>query len=90
MIRFNSEYTIQWYHNKHYHGKGPIGAVGGTVKNMIFQLVKSKKYVINGAKDFAEYAKKIINGISCLYLAKNKIMAEPQDIEKSPKTPKTF
>ena len=67
-----------------------MGAVGGTVKNTIFQLVKSKKCVINGAKDFAEYAKKIINGISCLYLAKNKIMAETQDIKKSPKIPKTF
>ena len=67
-----------------------MGAVGGTVKNTIFQLVKSKKCVINGAKDFTEYAKKIINGISCLYLAKNKIMAETQDIKKSPKIPKTF
>ena len=67
-----------------------MGAIGGTVKNTIFQLVKSKKCVINGAKDFAEYAKKIINGISCLYLAKNKIMAETQDIKKSPKIPKTF
>ena len=67
-----------------------MGAVGGTVKNTIFQLVKSKKCVINGAKDFAEYAKKIINGISCLYLAKNKIMAETQVIKKSPKIPKTF
>ena len=67
-----------------------MGAVGGTVKNTIFQLVKSKKCVINGAKDFAEYAKKIINGISCLYSAKNKIMAETQDIKKSPKIPKTF
>ena len=67
-----------------------MGAVGGTVKNTIFQLVKSKKCVINGAKDFAEYAKKMINGISCLYLAKNKIMAETQDIKKSPKIPKTF
>ena len=38
-----------------------MGAIGGTVKNTIFQLVKSKKCVINGAKDFAEYAKKIIN-----------------------------
>ena len=60
------------------------------VKNMIFQHVKSKKCVINGAKDFAEYANKIINGISCLYLAENEIMAEPQDIETSPKIKRTL
>ena len=41
--------------------------------------------VINGAQDFTEYANKITNGISCLYLAENKIMSEPQDIKTSPK-----
>ena len=35
--------------------------------------------MINGAKDFAEYANKTINGISCLYLAENEIMAETQE-----------
>ena len=39
--------------------------------------------MINGTKDFAQSANKIINGISCLYL-------EPQDIETSPKIPKTL
>ena len=43
--------------------------------------------MINGAKDFAKYAKKIINGIFCLYLTENKITTEPQDIETSPKIP---
>ena len=61
--------------------------VRGTVKNIIFQHVRSKKCFINVAKDFAEYANKIINGISCLYLTENEIMAEPQDIETSPKIP---
>ena len=46
--------------------------------------------MINGAKDFAEYANKIINGISCLYLAENEIMAEPQDIETLTKIPRTL
>ena len=48
------------------------GRVKKTVKSVDiekaieFQHVKSKICVINGAKDFAEYASKIINGISCL------------------------
>ena len=52
---------------------------------MIFQNVKTQKRVIDGAKDFAEYANKIINGISCLYLAGNEIITEPQDIKTLPK-----
>ena len=35
-----------------------MDGVGRTVKNMIFQHVKSKKCVINGAKDLAKYANK--------------------------------
>ena len=46
--------------------------------------------MINGAKDFAAYANKIINDISCLYLAENEIMAEPQDTKTSPKIPRTL
>ena len=58
-----------------------MDGTGGTVKNTIFQHVKSKQCVTNGAKELAEYPNKIINGISCLYLAEKKIMAdEPQDI----------
>ena len=88
MTHFNPDYTIQLYYNERHHGKDPMDGVGGTVKNIIFQHVKSKECVVNGAKDFAEYANKIINGISCLYLAENEIMAEPQDIRKSPKIPR--
>ena len=90
ITNFNPDYTIQWYYNKCHHAKGPMDGTGRTVKNTIFQHVKSKKCVINGAKDFAEYANKIINGISCLYLAENEIMAEPQDIETSIEIPRTL
>ena len=55
-----------------------------------FATRKTENCVINVVKDFAEYANKIINSISCLYLAKNKIMAEPQDMETSPKIPRTL
>ena len=78
MTHFNPDYNIQWCYNERHHGKGPMDDVGGTVKNMIFQHVKSKKCVINGAKDFAQSANKIINGIYCLYL-------EPQDIKRHQK-----
>ena len=37
-----------------------MDGVGRTVKNMIFQYVKSKKCVINGAEDLAEYVNKIM------------------------------
>ena len=90
MIHFNPDYTIQWYYNECHPRKGPMNSVECTVKNIFFRHGKSNKCGINGAKDFAEYANKIINGISCLYLAENEIMTEPQYIEKSRKISKTL
>ena len=46
--------------------------------------------MINGAKDFAEYANKKINGTFCFYSTENRIMAELQDIEPSPKISRTL
>ena len=46
VTHFNPDYTIHWCYNDRHHGKGPMDGVGATVKNMIFQHVKSKKYVI--------------------------------------------
>ena len=53
---------------------------------MIFECLNSN----STTKDFVGYANKIINGISCLYLAENEIMAEPQDIETLTKIPRTL
>ena len=53
-----------------------------------FSTRKIKKRIINGAKDFTEYANKIINGTSCLYLTENETIAESQDINTSWKIPK--
>ena len=53
-------FALMTHFNPDYTRKGPMDGVGGTVKNMIFQHVKSKKCVINGAIDFAEYANKIM------------------------------
>ena len=60
MTHFSPDYTIQWYYNERHHGKGPMDGVGGTVKNMISQQKKKKKYAINGVKDLAVYANKIM------------------------------
>ena len=80
MTHFNPDYIIQWYYGRYW----------GKHQKYDFSILKIKKCVINGAKDSAEYANKIINSISSLCLVEYKIMAEPQDIETSPKFPRTL
>ena len=87
---FNRAYDVKWYYNERHHGKGPMDGIGGTVKNMVFQHVKSKKCVIEGAKDFAQYADSIIKGINSIYMAEADVMQEPSDISEAPKIPGTL
>ena len=61
MTHFNPDYTIQWYYNeRRHHGKGPYGRCRGNRQKYDFSTRKIKKCVINGAKDFAENANKIL------------------------------
>ena len=61
-----------------------MDGLGGTAKNKVFRHVKSNKVKIDSAKDFAEYADKIVNGIKSLYMFEDEILSEQSDIEEAP------
>ena len=44
------EFLLDRNSNEAHHGKGPIGGIGGTRKNVVFLQVKSSKAVINSPK----------------------------------------
>ena len=67
-----------------------MDGIGGTVKNLVFRDVKSQKCIINGPKEFADYAEKRVNGIHSLYLPVSDVMVEPEDISNAPKIPETL
>ena len=90
MAHFDSTLNFSWYYNERHHGKGPMDGIGGTVKNVVYQHVKSKKCVIDSAKCFAEYADKTVKGISSIYMAQSEMMVEPSSVAVAPKIPKTL
>ena len=50
MPHLDKTVQLEWYYNKAHHGKGPMDDVGGTIKGVVFGLVKSNKIVINTAE----------------------------------------
>ena len=59
-----------------------MDVIGGTLKNAVYHDVKSRKAVINDAKEFAEYADKTIRGISSLYISSEDVIVEHKEITK--------
>ena len=81
---------LRWYYNERHHGKGQMVGVGGTIKNRVYRDVMSNKCVIKSAEEFSNYANKVVNGITSLYLPEADLLTEPDDIEKAPKIPETL
>ena len=48
--------------------RGPMGRIGGTIKNFIFRKIKSRHVISNTLSEFANVAKKFVPGISMVYM----------------------
>ena len=53
MAHFDNSVQLEWHYNEAHHGKGPMDGVGGTIKRVVFELVKSHKITINIAAESA-------------------------------------
>ena len=57
---------VNWYYNEKHHGKSPMDGAGETTKNRVSHHVMSYMCVIDKAKTFAQYANRVVNGISSI------------------------
>ena len=53
MADFGKSVQLEWHYKEAHNGKGPIDGVGGTIKRVVFGLMKSNKITINTAEEFA-------------------------------------
>ena len=87
---YRPERLLEWNYNEAHHGKGPMDGIGGTIKNVVFRQVKSRKVVINSPIEFCEAANKFVPSIKCLYQPESSLLEEPYDIENAPVIPNTL
>ena len=83
----NRTANLRWYYNERHHGKGPTDGVGGSIKNRVYRYAMSYKCVIKSAKEFPNYANKVVKGITSLYLPEDDLLTEVDDIEEALKKP---
>ena len=61
-----------------------MDGVGGTIKRVVFELVKSNKITINTAKKIAMEASKAVASIQPIYLSQDDEMIEPLFVKVAP------
>jgi len=67
-IRYSLDF-LQWNFFATSHGKGCVDGVGGTVKRLVWNKVKSRKVTVTGAEDFVNALKNdSISTVECVYV----------------------
>jgi len=84
LTHFEKGINLEWHYNEAHHGKGPMDGVGGTIKRVIYGLVKSRKIVINSAEEFAAEASKAVPSITSVYLSQDDEIIEPSYVKNAP------
>ena len=69
--------SLCWFYNEGHHGKVPMDDVGETIKNVIFQKVKSGQVAVHTPKEFSDAAMKFVSSIITVYLPKSGEIVEP-------------
>ena len=82
--------NLRRYYNERHHGKEPTDDVGGSIRNRIYRYAMSYKCVIKSPNEFSNYANKVVNGITSLYLPEDDLLTKVDHIEEVLKIPETL
>lgn len=90
LLSLYPEKILEWNYNEAHHGKGPMDGIGGTLKNQVYQHVKSGRVVISTPKEFAVAANEFVPSISTMFLPVIDIPEEPENVKSAPSIPGTL
>ena len=82
--------SLCWFYNEGHHGKVPMDDEGGTIKNVIFQKVKSGQIVVHTPKEFSDATINFFSCIITVYLPKSDKIVQPESIRQAPSIPETL
>ena len=84
MTHFDKSGQLEWHYNKAHHGKIFMNNVGGTIKRMVFGLVKSNNITINIAEELATEASTAVPSFQSNYLFQESEIIEPSFVKVAP------
>ena len=84
LTQFDRNIALQWNYNEEHHGKGPMDVVGGTIKQVVYGLVKSRHININTAEEFTAEGSQGVPSIKSLYLSQEDEIIESSFVKNAP------
>ena len=84
LTHLDQNIALQWNYNEAHYGKEPMGGAGGTIKRVVYGLVKSRHINIYTAAEFAAEASKGMPSIKSLYLLQEDEIIQPSFVKNAP------
>ena len=81
MTNFDTSVQLEWHYNEANYGKGPMDNAGGTMKRVVFRLLKSNKITINTAEELATEVSKAVPSIQPVYVSQYDEVIEPSFVK---------
>ena len=79
-----------WFYNERHQGEVPMDDLGGTIKNVSFQKVKSGQIVAQVHKEFSDATMKFVASIITVHLGRLDKIVDPERIHQAPSIPRTL
>ena len=64
----HSTKEIKWNYDEAQHGKTPMDGLSGTIKNKIFEKLKSGRIVLTTPEAFSNHAIKLVESVMTFYI----------------------
>lgn len=64
LTTLDREVDLEWHYMEAHHGKGSMDGVGGTIKNQVFQEVKTGRLSVSTTKEFPDATQKLVPSIT--------------------------
>ena len=74
--------TVNWNFFATSHGKGAVDGIGGVIKHLMRNKIKSRNIIIQDAKEFATAAQKLVK-TTVIYIEKLQIESNTSDLDRS-------
>ena len=67
LANYRRDLQLDWNYNKALRGKGPMGGIWRTIKNMVLIQVKSGRVITNSAEEFSVAINKFVPSLATIF-----------------------
>ena len=78
---YYTDVRVNWHFFATSHGKGAVDGIGGSIKRAVGNAIKSRRFAVTTAQDYATCARSLMTKITILYVPSQDVLAEKPQLD---------